>query len=151
MNNTTRLNRLKHFVTILKIVPKLKFKMSAWMAEDVLDTPCPEKLPKNFIEIKCTTVCCALGWAALDKKFNRAGLTVRSDTHLHRCYGNVYFKEYEETEAGQKFFGITSTEADKLFLEESYKKDSDDIKPRHVITKIQKLIKKYENDHSKSS
>lgn len=144
MNNATRLRRLNHFVAVLEAVPVKKFRMSHFLKENYFDNPLHVTVPANFIQVKCQTAGCGLGWAALDKTFRKAGLRVKSEEFGLEIYGNVFFKDEEGIGAGAGFFGITRDEAEKLFLEVPYRIVSDKIKPRHVIAKVKKLIKKYE-------
>ena len=137
MNNATRLRRLKHLVVVMKAVPVEKFNMCRWMQKEHFIKPVEVEVPKSFIAVDCRTAGCALGWAALDKKFIRAGLSVIGN----KGYGNVKFKNKQAAEAGEFFFGLRTIEADGLFQPAYY--DIPDIKPRHVIAKVKKLIKKY--------
>ena len=137
MNNATRLRRLNHLVTVLKAVPVKKFFMHRWMQKNHFHAPVEIEIPKNFSKIDCRTAGCALGWAALDKKFIKAGLTVKAN----KLGGNIKFKSYRHINAGMQFFDINVIEAWELFVPRKYKVLN--IKTHHVITRVKKLIKKY--------
>ncbi len=144
MNNTIRLKRLNHLVTVLKEVPVKKLKMLYWMRENHFDKPVACVLPKNFIKIECSTVCCALGWAALDKQFHKAGLQVISNVQDDSPFGEILYKDFESLTAGREFFGLEEDESRNLFMDGQYK--AVNVKPHHVIAKAKRLIKKYEKE-----
>lgn len=139
MNNKIRLNRLNHALTVLKAIPKKKFEMGFWMKRNFFDKPLNIKIPDNFVNVSCTSAACALGWFASDRTFRRAGLrwyeTANGD--------GIDYNNHKDQYAGAAFFGLTSREADNLFLPDRYMETTDDITPRHVAERIRKLIKKY--------
>ena len=146
MNNATRLRRLNHMVTVLKAIPRKKFNMDYWGHTRYFNKPQKVKIPSNFIFVDCRTVGCALGWMAMDKKFRKAGLrfVANLDTPSH---GKVYFKGLQAEHAGKELLGINYEEAESLFVPNAgygHFVDNGNIKPRHVITRVKKLIKKYE-------
>jgi len=144
MNNAIRLRRLKKAVEILKAVPTEKFHMDYWGHTEYFDKPLKIKIPDNFVHVDCRTSACALGWLSMDKGFRKAGLTFRADIS-QPSHGDVLYGKSRSEYAGRDFFGITYYEAQDLFIPSDGfpEMQSELIKPRHVIAKIKKLIKKY--------
>ena len=134
MNRTTTLKRLKHFVTVMESVPEEKFRIGNWMDIHAFSEPLNVVVPDTFVEVDCRTSACALGWAALDKKFIKLKLVWEDRT--------IRFNNKEWEDAGIRFFGITEREAFNLFFDKSYRVDP--VKPKHVIRRLKNLIKKYE-------
>jgi len=138
MNNKVRLNRLNHFITVLKAVPKKKFKMAYWYNPSYFSEEICVKVPDNFLNVKCTSVACALGWASMDKKFSKAGLGY----YAHGSTGEITYKGKIDITAGSLFFGIDAEESNDLFVD-GYEVHQDSVTPAMVIRKIKKLIKHY--------
>lgn len=162
--NKTRLKRLNHFITVLKAVPAKKFDLDVWRDRNFFDEPQKVKVPDNFVKVDCKTVACALGWAALDKSFNRQGLTFKEDNIGCLMPDG---KRRWNIHAGRHFFGITEGEAEDLFYQSnyavmlkkradklvdkgqlssihSYEYDGANVKTGDVIRKLRRLIKHYE-------
>jgi len=157
MKNRTRLRRLRKLITLLEIFPEEKFYLGEWMRERFKE-PLDVVIPDNFIKIDCRTACCALGAAALDKGFRRAGLGF--DEYDNVTYEEPHGHVSEQFEAGADFFGIEMKESYGLFFPDEYKRKKDmyysdqffpveklrsikAIKPEHVIKRIKILIKMY--------
>lgn len=127
MKNELRLSRLHELRSMLlnhnKLFPEIKFNMDHW---------------------KCGTAACALGSACLHKPFSDKGLKVHANS--------VTYKHYEDYEAGEEFFGITSQESDWLFNPERYRTSKGgffvdiqrSVKPKHVARRVTMLIDKYQ-------
>jgi len=142
MENSLRLNRLNHLVEVMQAVPPKKFFMGAWMDPDFFNKPTRVEAPDTFIKVSCTTAACALGWAAMDRQFMLAGLSVVEQSDC----GEVRLDSREDLsdgEVGMEFFGLNEDEVDDLFDPDGYDLYTLDVKPRHVISKIKRLIKKY--------
>lgn len=122
-----KLEKLKHFNTIMQNVTVDEFDMSLW---------------------HCKTASCALGHACLDEKFIEQGLHLREDTTPDR-YVNFAKPQYHgasDCRAGMEFFEIDDDEANDLFNDMSYPMQSADIMPHHVVSKIDRLIWREENE-----
>lgn len=120
--------RLKRLVRILKGVGvgrhKGKFNMGDFGSH--YDGHRPAE--RNY----CGTSACALGWAALDKRFNAEGLKgtwIFDGTTLRiTCHGKSFI------DAGKHFFGLTDGEAANLFGGELVRRAT-------VLREIERLIK----------
>ena len=136
--------RLEHLITVLEQVPAVKFNMASWADTGGLPKPAKCKLPDNFVEIKCSTVCCAAGWAALDKTFIKQGLRVVMNNEpdpltattewaqsVHRRHGTMMYKKLADYEALEAFFGLDRQEVEYLFDESAY---SDELGEECIIT-----------------
>ena len=135
MDNATRIKRLKHFVVVMERVPQEKFLIDNWFNKGAFEEPLDVVVPNNFVHVDCQTSACALGWAALDKTFNEAGLKFNE-------WEEIVFNACSYEDAGKAFFGLTRDELGNLFYDSSY--NSNPVKPKHVIRKLKNLIKKYE-------
>lgn len=132
MRNRMRIGRLKRWVRILEGIekkdPALRtFDMSRWVRVH-----------------PCQTVCCALGHAALDPQFKKAGLVLDPKGEMVKAKSSEegYFRF--GSGAASYFFGITEEEAQGLTYAGFYSKTSCLITPSDVVEKIKKLIKRYE-------
>ena len=132
MRNRTRLARLRHWVKVLEKVEKdkRKFDMGYWA------------VPPDGGDVgDCGTAACGLGWAGLDPKFRNAGL----ETHKSWVRGAVIYGDAAGVTAAERFFGITEREAIEIVAPHKYRAAAPSlIKPRTVIARIGKLIKKYD-------
>lgn len=120
--HTQRILKLADILTKFKPVKGKKFDMSTW-GSHAMDHH-PEK-EANF----CGTAACALGHAALDKGFRRAGLRMTWKTTSYGADGfyhgednpqsyeaTIHFEDEEDENAGAKFFGLSYLEAYDVFL-----------------------------------
>lgn len=80
----------------------------------------------------CGTSACALGWAATDSQFKRAGL--RLWFYHGEPDGMIVFGKLRNMAAGAKFFGLTGYETDRLFGVHH----GDDV--RYAIRRIESVI-----------
>lgn len=86
----------------------------------------------------CGTAYCALGWAAMDKGFRRAGLVIRKNGDWYRHQYDVHITSGEPI---HDFFGITEEEANNLFaLGAMAYDDPHRIKKRSVLSRIDRLL-----------
>lgn len=125
-------SRLKRLVEILKEIPDESFDIDDWVNtnDDIGPTHINNSIQEN---IECGYVCCAIGWACLDKGFNETGLTIDEGIPVYN--GNEGF------EAVSDFFDIATEESHCLFTFSAYPGiPSRDIKPIHVINRIEQLI-----------
>lgn len=126
--------RLLRLADILTKVPKDKFDMETWGIHKGKHKP----QEHNY----CGTSACALGWAAMDKKFQADGLKMRwsiidlSDEFNDREHwrAEVTYRRCDGDLAGAKFFGLSYTEAATLFL------DTEQTRAQ-VITRLRKYAK----------
>jgi hypothetical protein len=142
MNRHVSNQRLLKVARILDSVPEEKFDLRHWKR-----SPFPW-------EPECGTVACAVGWAASDPGFKRAGLSVSMDRY---GAGEIWFRKHLEGlqenllgknaflnwEAVTEFFGISRDEAFGLFSHASYVEDEDEdtlVGPKRVATKIRKFV-----------
>jgi hypothetical protein len=143
--------RLKELIKVLKAVKPntkhRKFDMSNWFVTKV--TPPEMKFKSNgdcvMTEGFCQTSACALGHAALHPKFQKQGLHVNfSPPDMQggelEADSTVVFGEHCNVDAGAAFFGIERSEACTLFDPVEY--EVDDIKPKHVIKRIEELLRR---------
>lgn len=149
MNSAVRRKRLLLLADYLENLPRnVSFNMAVWGAHDASHEPDEH----NF----CGTAACALGHATQIPQFKKAGLTAKwrelSNPVSLRIYSDnaklpvkyamdVYFGEEEGEEAGAKFFGLSHSEANNIFL--AIKDDKD--------TVIQKLRKAAEQPYVKDA
>ena len=171
MKNSTRIERLKRLIHVLKIqeradaknkAAKLNgisafFDMGGWFTRINSD-----KLKKGT----CGSAACALGSAALNDWFKRRGLKmdimidydhldvseiphrfkvkeVNADGTVTIDRGTVRFRAFEGFEAGSVFFDIYDWEARWLFDPIRY--GHNNIRPGEVIGRVQDLIAHYES------
>jgi hypothetical protein len=121
MNTYVSNQRLLKVAKILDTVPEEKFNLSMW---------------RN----SCGTVACAVGWAASDPGFKRAGFSLRK--HESSIWGNLHVPHYGEVNhwtAVEKFFGLSREQAEYLFLHLSY--SGYDATPREVAERIRNFVK----------
>jgi hypothetical protein len=141
--HTRRLLKLADILTKFRPVKGKKFDMTTW-GRHALDHN-PEK-EANF----CGTAACALGHAAMDKGFRRAGLKMVWDTTNYDDNGfyygegmpqayqaNIYFNDAEGQNAGAAFFGLSYNEAYDVFLDF-------DCTKKEVIAKLKGYAKRRE-------
>lgn len=86
---------------LFRLKAKEVFNLDHWFGSDLNDS--------------CGTVCCAMGYIALQPKYNRLGLTVESSFVHCPKYGSS-----SGWHAVSEFFGISQTEAVYLFSAEKY-------------------------------
>jgi hypothetical protein len=121
------------------------FDMDVWFAFEVVDKPTYRPAKNGECQIEegfCRTSACALGHAALDPRFQRAGLRIREDDVL--AYDVVYKPKgarqvYSGLLAAQRFFGISAEQAKYLFLPTAYRERSE-ITPRDVVRHIDDVL-----------
>lgn len=144
MNRKVRLDRLNKLLYLMEnhkeVFPEIKFAIYTWKSVE-----------------RCGTAACALGSAACYPPFKKAGLKMSNEYDLPE-YTTSDGELHEEVDAGREFFGITDDEACHLFLPSFYSHPeylgssnphkftpiNVTIKPKHVATRIKKLIKHYE-------
>jgi len=122
--HTKRLLKLADILAKFRPKKGIKFEMAVWGRHDVSHTPSPEE---GF----CGTAACALGHAAMDPAFRRAGLELKW-TVLDHWYdfdaqrsvedrpildAEVCFGDEKGEYAGAAFFGLSVEEADDVFIE----------------------------------
>lgn len=143
INTVVRLKHLRDCM-VLQQDPKTaygEFDMYVWGRSNNGETMERRKI------LSCGFAGCALGNAALYPPLRRMGLRVLVSPDSR--FGEIFIngKSLDNILAGSiaqgaaPFFGIKPKECDDLFDPNKYKVM--DIKPRHVIKKIDKLIKKY--------
>ena len=155
------IRRLKKAVKVMKAVPLQKFNMSQWFAPDYLEKKSKVVVPDNFVYLDCKTVACTWGFMCLDKGFRRMGAGI-GEHNTMPYYSDPKFKNgkrYYAEDGGSRLLGITEEEALDLFqpsyysymlcteqgLKERFNLNfNSEIKPRHVIKKLEGLIKEYE-------
>lgn len=126
----THTKRLLRLVDILKPLKPKQINMDIWAVHPVWHAP------KN--DNYCGTTACALGWAALDKDFNRAGLRIQ--WHPADGYRSKLIEGFPTRhgvtgyEAATDFFGLTDKESWNTFYGEGDTKDT-------VIAKLKRLAK----------
>ena len=119
------IERLKHLIVILEHVDeevtansqgRFGFDINNWFEED-----------------DCGTVACALGWAAIDPKFQAEGLFIDKNSEPEFEGAVTYL-------AGSHFFGISVDESCTLFAPYHYPSDMPRHDPKPVIARIKELI-----------
>lgn len=108
--------RLEHLCEVLVNVPPEKFDLKAW---------------------KCDTAACAIGWACIDKQFNKQGF--RFTKEVSGYHATPRFGGNFGWPAVQEFFDISGDRALKLFSGTSYEEPAT---PLCVIKRIRKYIKR---------
>ena len=143
MKNKVRIPRLEHFVEVMKAVPKKKFNIDNWREDNHYNEPLKVTIPDTFVKLDCRSVACALGWAALDKKFRRQGLKWVNKYNMSEGKSTLQlvYKDVTYEKAGGEFFGLDSLETNDLFFPDSYSEIY--VEPKHVVKKIKALIKRY--------
>jgi len=150
MKNSLKIERLIELRDkVLKKTPVKKFNLRTWFNPYYRAVPLQIKIPKEFVQFNCKSSACALGMAGLYKPFRKLGLKThqikRSVTYINPETG----LPESGMEAAMGFFGLSQGETHNLFApgmyyeilkEEGRSRDSNAIKPRHVITKIDKLL-----------
>lgn len=115
----------------------------------ILATVPPEHL--DMREWKCGTVACAVGHACADPQFNAEGLVLQLGDTIYTSDGSytplypalvgpeadAYFEPQQGFDAVTAFFGLTLSQATKLFLAGSYDTPPH---PMDVIARINDLI-----------
>lgn len=158
MNKNVRLQRLRHWVEILKKIPSdtESFDMYRWFKAPDSITPKEEAI-RHAIKhhMTCGAAACALGWAGLDPKFRRAGLRVKAIAgeavittgHTHDYKSDSYA---QSVLSATEFFGIQYGEAIHIVDPDRYGVNTneddllrDEIRPQDVIKRIKVLIKQY--------
>lgn len=80
----------------------------------------------------CGTTACAVGHACLDQRFNEMGL------HIEIGEAKPIFKNKENWDAVEKFFGIENETAEMLFMDYHY--DTTDVTPAQVLERVVLLL-----------
>lgn len=119
------IERLQHLITVLEGIPTDNFDLSGWTQSSIPDDANQQEL------IECGTVCCAVGWACLDPKFNAEGLT------WDDWKDSPEFGSDTSWDAVELFFGIRYAVAETMFSDESYAVDAT---PQDVIERIREVI-----------
>lgn len=126
--------RIKDFIRVMRKVEKLDleqghehFDINVWGCE-----------LKDDGEARCGTVACALGWLATTPKARAAGL-------INLGYTIQYNREntypiYDEA-AGAEYLDIPVEVARTLFFDTYYCPVESNVKPSHVIGKLEHLLK----------
>lgn len=141
MNNQLRLSRLTELKKMLdthqKLFPDISFNMVSW-----LQRMSPfRKTCKIGKKEACGTAACALGSAAIHPPFIRQGLRMRVERGDNE--GEPYYLGKSGYEAGEKFFGITDEEAQKIFSPEEYCVLGNSISLKDVSERVAGIIKEY--------
>lgn len=88
----------------------------------------------------CGTVCCALGWAALEPEFVDQGLTLKQSRD--NFYYPVYNKVIVGSFAGECFFHISYRQSQHIFIPNSYARE-EPITTEDVIKHIEEVLDEY--------
>ncbi len=130
MNKAVTVRRLGWLKETLLKVPDKRLYMGYWVSSSWGGRP----------DLSCGTSACAMGWATTNPKLRHAGL------RLHENVGPEY-KGLMGFDAAQAVFGLTHAEAMRLFDPAKYNTvgflDCTNIKPHHVISRIDKVIAEY--------
>ena len=137
--HTKRLLKLADILAKFRPTKGKTFNMGEWGRHDMSHHPEKEA---NF----CGTAACALGHAAMDKNFRRAGLEMEWEASFYNNDGDycgepqayqatIMFKGEENESAGAKFFGLSYDEACDIFL-------GTDATKKEVIAKLKKYAKR---------
>lgn len=123
--------RLLKLAAILDKVPRKHFDIQTYFHGDVAQPH------------QCGTTACAMGYAALDRGFKRAGLKLVKREYNAGEY-TVRYGIDEGVTVAKKFFQIDYNEADSLFggMGYLYGRDSYAVTPKMVARKIRKLVAK---------
>lgn len=117
------IHRLLRLADILDSVPKDRFDIKRWRSS-------------------CGTVECAIGHAANDDYFKELGLTLDSPPEYPTgAYSEGFtprFKEKRGINAVADLFGITPSDAEYLFVGESY--DTPEVDPSDVAQRIRLYV-----------
>jgi hypothetical protein len=141
--HTKRLLKLADILAKFRPKKGIKFDMAVWGRHDVSHVPSPQD---GF----CGTAACALGHGAMDPAFRRAGLKLWW-TKLDRWYdcekhcvvesptldADVRFGGSHGEYAGAKFFGLSTEEAEDVFIET-------DVTKAQVTRKLRKYARRRE-------
>ena len=125
-----------------------KWNMDHWFSiqrdprhslHSLVDSPEPDAIKRQQIGLResgCGTAACAGGWA-----------TAFFDELIINDCGHIEYDGHENRSALCAFFGITTAEADDLFMTENYPDDGwDCIEPIDVAEKIRYLMSLDPND-----
>jgi len=99
------------------------------------DNPTPEAIERRHMSVDCGTAACAGGWA-----------TAFFDELFINTSGMIEYDGVEGRSALCRFFGLTTQEADDLFLMESYPGEHVQIEPIDVAEKIRDMLESYDTD-----
>lgn len=99
---------------------------------------------EKIVPYSCGTVCCAVGWACLDKKFNEEGLclalrAIALMNGLNFKQAEPFYNNKSSFNAVMDFFEISEFIADDLFLASHYK-DEDTRNPKAVAERIRNYL-----------
>lgn len=146
------ISMLEQMIKMLHIIPVRRFEIENWV--DYKTTSKPSKLPENFIKYECGTVACAIGWGTFYKPFVDQGLSrggILGDTPIFTTEkGNIYYAD----DCVYKFLRISKAEAKDLFYGTAYYIKSliegkslelryDEVKPKHLINRLEILLRRY--------
>lgn len=137
--NITRMKRFEKLLRRIKPVNgHRKFDMGSWFSATLSGPPKFTVNPRNGtceVEHACGTSACALGHAALDPVFQRAGLRlfVCDETE-----GMPKYKGETDFDAGAAFFGLSYAQSDWLFNPVGYINTND---PKVVAKRVAYLLK----------
>lgn len=124
--------RLLKLATILETVPKERFNLRFWEG-----LPTEDGMRKVYPE--CGFSGCAIGWAAQDKEFKRAGFKLEA-SRWDQKYSIPVFKGERAFSAVEKFFGISQDSAEYLFTSSQY--GDKDVSPKAVSRRIRWFVAK---------
>ena len=137
-------NRLMALYNLLLDLPKKAiFDIGHW-AE--FDTPYQsEYVPATQqAAIDCGTSACAVGWGVLLIPSWQKDFVLSGNGSLHLRNEESFIGEPERKLT--KFLGIDEAEFENLFMGAEYTIPEEDIKPRHVRTRIKRVLGKYGYD-----
>ena len=129
-----RFDRLARLAKFLQKVPREKFDLDYWVAE--------QKEPPTQPNCKCDTVACAIGWAGV--LFSKQGLKIEMSSSGY-CF-SPHYRKRENWGAVYRFFGLEDVEhaicemdSDgwKLFSSDHY---PDNATPKMVARRILNFI-----------
>jgi hypothetical protein len=129
MNHRVSINRLNKLADHLehKVAPA-DFNMGNW-----------------HVDYECGFVACAWGHSCNIPSFRRAGLKLVASLNIKPT---PYYCGHTGYEAAVEFLGITYAQAHYLFAsEEYYPMKLWEVKPRHVVSRIRKLVRELERDY----
>lgn len=144
MNRKEKLLRLRKILEDISPERQHKFDMMVWINHDAIHMS--NLTPEFYLEPNsklqdpaCGTYACALGWACLDEELYNQGLRARM------IGGRLIptFDGAQDTYAGAKFFEISPSDAEYLFVPSTYSDGK--IKPEHVIHRIDNLMSFFSN------
>jgi hypothetical protein len=115
--------RLLRLAAFLDALPRRSFNLMNWYQESE----------------DCGTVACAVGWACTLPEFRRAGLTLDASGFRGMQRGRPRYRGWFGFKAAEKFFGLDSAAAERLFSPEVYPNGSR-TRPQTVARRIRELV-----------